>query len=128
MFEVAGELDPLAALGQARVTQPGVPRRAAERAVELIGEAWIQLENRSPELARRLPVDGRRWRDLRNSLAKNLVHPDPHGLWRAVSEDAPRLRATLAAPDRYRRLQHGAPSLSRRRGQVRRFGGRAIGD
>lgn len=128
MHDVSGEVQQLAALGPRTVTQPGVPRRAAERGAELIGEVWIQLENRSPGLARQLPVDARRWRDVRRTVAKNLVHPDPHNLWRAVAEDAPRLRATLAGPDRHQRLQHGAPALSRRRGQAARFGGRALGD
>lgn len=128
MRDLTGEVQQLEALGPSTVTQPGVRRRAAERDVELIGQAWIQLEHRSPDLAQRLPVDGRRWRDIRNAVAKNLVHPDPHNLWRAVAEDAPRLRATLAGPDRHQRLQHGAPALSRRRGQAARFGGRALGD
>lgn len=78
MRDLTGELRPLAALGPRTVTEPGIPRRAAERDVELIGQAWIQLQTRSPDLARQVPVDGRRWRDLRNALAKNLVHPDPH--------------------------------------------------
>lgn len=128
MHDLSGELRPLAALGPRTVTEPGIPRRAAERDVELIGQAWIQLQSRSPDLARRLPVDGRRWRDLRNALAKNLVHPDPHNLWRAVAEDAPRLRASLSGPDRRQRLEPGSPALSRRRSQASRLGGRAIGD
>lgn len=139
MYEVTEELEPLAALGEARVLEPGVVRRAAERHVELIGESWIQLQRRFPDVAgdvvRRFgDVDWKRWRDNRIALAKNVIHPDSPGLWTAVGQDAPVLHAALARefgtrlPDRHQRLQHGAPALSRRRSQARRLDGRAIGD
>ena len=79
-------------------------RSAIERKFEIIGEALSQLAKLDNDLARRISD----WRDIiafRNILVHNYAAIDHAIVWRAQTEQLPRLRDEVAAllalaPDR----------------------------
>lgn len=70
-------------------------RSAVERQFEIIGEALGQLARVEPELARRVP-DLPQVVAFRNLLIHGYASVDHRTVWRAIEEDLPRLRESVA--------------------------------
>ena len=71
-------------------------RSAVERQFEIIGEALAQLSRSYPEIAGRVR-DVRQVVAFRNLLIHGYAAIDHYVVWRAITEDLPRLRADVDA-------------------------------
>jgi uncharacterized protein with HEPN domain len=71
-------------------------RSAVERQFEIVGEARSQLGKASPALLARLP-DARNAIGFRNVLIHGYAQVDGAIVWRAATEDLPRLRSAVDA-------------------------------
>lgn len=93
IIDACGELDAVVALRAAGSTSDLVLVRAAERLLEIIGEAASSVsedvKNHHPD------VDWRSLARLRNVLAHHYHRTDPNLIWSYATHEAPRLLSAL---------------------------------
>lgn len=94
IIEACDALARVVEVREAAVTDADIPLRAAERLLEIIGEA---ATNCSAEMTARYPeVDWVGLAGLRVVLAHHYHRTQPELVWRFAEADAPVLRSTLA--------------------------------
>jgi uncharacterized protein with HEPN domain len=94
ILDAATELAEIVARGKAAFLEDSILRRAAERLLEIIGEAANTI---SPETKNRYPGIG--WRDvarLRIVLAHHYQRVDPGQVWTIAEQDVPPMCAQLS--------------------------------
>jgi uncharacterized protein with HEPN domain len=82
--------------GRSAFDEQWVLQVAAERLVEIVGEAASHL---SDDLRNRRPDSLRAAKDMRNLIAHEYHRVDPHLLWEAIASDIPRLADDLSSED-----------------------------
>lgn len=105
ILEAAMHLAQIVELGEQNFHDSWKDFRAAERLVEIVGEA---AGNLSEEIRSRLPdLPIGRAKGMRNVIAHQYAHVDRHLVWQAISDSVPRFAAQLAAEAGLPAWEHG---------------------
>jgi len=94
ILDAAQHLAEIVELGEEHFHESWKDFRAAERLLEIIGEA---ASNLSEDLRSRLPdLPVSKAKGMRNVIAHQYVHVDRHLVWQAITADVPKFAAELA--------------------------------
>ena len=108
ILEAAMYLAKIVGLGEENFRESWKDFRAAERLVEIIGEA---AGNLSGELRSRLPhLPIGKAKAMRNVIAHQYAHVDRHLVWETISMHVPPFAAELAAEVGRATREHGGSS------------------
>jgi uncharacterized protein with HEPN domain len=97
ILDAAAELAEIAARGEADFMRDPILQRAAERLLEIIGEAATALSTHTVDATADVP-----WSDIRRLrivLAHHYHRIDPAQVWTIAANDVPELAAALKALD-----------------------------